>query len=151
MGGGSRDNLEHVCLSEVSGLTRLHNVDQYVPSLGRLLSNEQLLCSLSLRRVCLGVCASGVCVCFGGVCRGHSEELSTIKQSGHNVKPYDLLSNPCLTELCSTAESGAQQQLVCRWAANGFRLIVETPLKEKQKRKHLTSYSHTAQSSVTYG
>lgn len=48
---------------------------------------------------------SGVCV--RGVCRGHSEELSTIKQSGHNVKPSDLLSNPCLTELYSTPKSVA--------------------------------------------
>lgn len=91
-------NSEHVCSSEA--------VDEHVPSLGGLLTNERLVCSWSLSRVCLGG-VSGVCrVCVGGVCRGHSEELSTIKQSGPNVKPSDLLSNPCLSELCSQLVSG---------------------------------------------
>lgn len=149
------------------------------------------MCSLSLRRVCLGVCVRvcvypgvclgaclgvcvsgcvsgyvcvwvcvsgcvcrGVCVgevcrgcvcrrsvseeCVGGVCRGHSEELSTIKQSGHNVKPSDLLSNPCLTEPCSTAGSAARSSLFTdgpRRKVNGFRDIVETHLEKNKTKK----------------
>lgn len=64
-----------------------------VPS---LVSNERRVCVLCHSGVCVGcvsgVCVSGVCVgacvgcvcvrgvCVGGVCRGHSEELGTIKQ-----------------------------------------------------------------------
>lgn len=58
VGGESCGNLEHVCFSEALGPTRQHTVDEHVPSLDRLLSNEQLVCSLSLRRVCPR-CVSG--------------------------------------------------------------------------------------------
>lgn len=110
--------------------TRQHSVDEQVPSLSRLSSNEQLVCSLSLRRVGLSL---GL-----GVCQGHSEELSTIKQSGHNVKSSDLLSNPCLTELCSTPESAAssgEEQLVYRWPAEEGQLLWDTFKKKKKKKK----------------
>lgn len=100
------------------------------------------------------LCHSGECV--RGVCRGDSEELSTIKQSGHNVKPSDLLSNPCLTELCSTLESeasGPEEQLVYRWTTEEGKWYLgrcEDTFWEKRKKKIISTANTTGTSMVEF-